>query len=362
MNEMTNNPSSIAALGSKTTYAIRQLHKSAGNKTWYGCIYVPGQKPKHISLGTESKQIAEKWLTKMQFVEMMPPSWQKEFNDYPMEKAYEEYLQYVESVHPGVTFKTYKSRIRPCVEFMKAQGCVNLRQITKGVILKLVASFPEYRRMTIHERFRSFRLWLRWCAKHYDMNEFDPCDGVTIKVPYDKENEESWNEDEIKRILNAAPDPLYRFFLGLMAYAGLRLKEALYLRTEDIHRDTHEISLVGKGNKYAVVPISDKLWALYETVMNEVKPDGRFFPAGRFEQNTPELGIMFKFVLTRAGLPIPKKSLHHRLRHSYCTNLVRAGVDLKTVTRLMRHSDVRISLNVYTHISDESMRDGVNRI
>jgi integrase len=230
------------------------------------------------------------------------------------------------------------------------------------MILKLAASFPEHRRMTIHERFRSFRLWLRWCAKHYEMNEFDPCDGVTIKVPYDKENEESWNEDEIRRILDAAPDSLYRFFLGLMAYAGLRLKEALYLRTENIRRDTHEIALVGKGNKFAVVPVSDKLWVLYETVMKEVKPEGRFFPAGKFEQNTPELGIMFKFVLTRAGLLIPKKSLHHRLRHSYCTNLIRAGVDLKTVTRLMRHSDVRISLNVYTHISDEAMRDGVNRI
>ena len=192
MNEMTKIQSSMAALGSKTTYAVRQLHKSVGNKTWYGCIYAPGQSPKHVSLHTESKQVADKWLTQMQIVEMMPPSWQKEFNDYPMVKAFDEYMQFVESVHPGVTYKTYRSRIRPCVDFMKAQGCINLRQITKGVILKLIASFPEYRRMTIHERFRSFRLWLRWCAKHYDMNEFDPCDGVSIKVPYDKENEESW--------------------------------------------------------------------------------------------------------------------------------------------------------------------------
>ena len=348
--------------GAATTYTIRQLHKSAGNPTWYGCIYTPGPKAKHISLGTDSRQLAEKWLTKMQFTELMPPSWKKEFNDYPLVKAAEEYFQYVESVHPGTTFKTYKSRITPCVEFMTAQGCTNLRQITKGMILKLVASFPQHRRMTLHERFRSFRLWLRWCSKHYDMGEFDPCEGVVIKVPFDKENEESWNEAEIQRILDAAPSTLYRFFIGLMALAGLRLSEALNLRTEDIHCDTHEISLVGKGNKYAVVPISDKLWALYSEVMENDRPDGRFFPPDRFEQNSGELAAIFKFVLARAGLPMPKKSLHHRLRHSYCTNLIRAGVDLKTVTRLMRHSDVRISLNVYTHISDEAMRDGVNRI
>ena len=298
----------------------------------------------------------------MQFEEMMPPSWKKEFNDYSLVKAAEEYLQYVESVHPSTTFKTYRSRIMPCVEFMRAQGCTCLRQITKGMILKLVASFPQHRRMTLHERFRSFRLWLHWCAKHYDMGAFDPCEGVIIKVPYDKENEESWSEEEIQRIIDAAPSTLYRLFIGLMAYAGLRLTEALNLRTEDIHRDTKEITLVGKGNKYGTVPISDKLWSLYMAVIDELHPEGRLFPPDKFEQNTPELAAIFKFVLARAGLPMPKKSLHHRLRHSFCTNLIRAGVDLKTVTRLMRHSDVRISLNVYTHISDESMRNGVNRI
>ncbi len=362
MKEELVSPQTISSVGENVSYTIRQPHKSKGNMTWYGCIYVPGQRTKHISLGTDSKQLAEKWLTKMKFAKLMPPSWQKEYNDYPMLKAAEEYFQYVESVHPGTTYMTYKSRIHPCVEFMKSQGCINLRQITKGMVLKLVASFPQHRRMTLHERFRSFRLWLRWCAKHYDMGNFDPCEGVVIRVPFDKENEESWNEEEIQRIIDAAPNSLYRLFIGLMAYAGLRLSEALNLRTEDIHRDTREISLVGKCNKYAVVPISDKLWSLYTAVMDEQHPEGRFFPPEKFEQNSPELAAIFKFVLARAGLPMPKKSLHHRLRHSYCTNLIRAGVDLKTVTRLMRHSDVRISLNVYTHISDEAMRDGVNRI
>ncbi|GEM_PF-2283289 len=362
MTEKTNGQPIIELAESKTRYTIRQLHKSVGNMTWYGCIYTPGQKTKHISLGTDSKELAKKWLTKVQFAELMPPSWRKEFNDYPMKRAAEEYFQYVEAVHPGVTYRTYKSRITPCVKFMADNGVVNLRQITKGLILKLISSFPEHRRMTIHERFRSFRLWLHWCAQHYDLGAFDPCENVVIRVPYDKENEESWNEEEIQRIVDAAPDARYRFFIGLMSFAGLRLSEALHLRTEDIHQDTREISLVGKGNKYAVVPISDKLWALYTAVMEEYKPDGRFFPPDRFEQHTSGLVSMFKFVLGRAGLSIPRKSIHHRLRHSYCTNLIRAGVDLKTVTRLMRHSDVRISLNVYTHISDESMREGVNRI
>lgn len=346
----------------KTRYTIRQLHKSCGNMTWYGCIYPPNEKPKHISLKTDSKLVADRWLQKMNLADILPPSWRREYNDYPLEKAADEYLEYVKSVHPGTTYKTYRSRIRPCVAFLLEQGCCNLRQVTKNMVLKLVESFPEHRRMTLHERFRSFKLWLHWCAKQYEMGEFSPCDGIVIRVPFDKETQESWSEEEIQRILDASPNTLYRFFIGLMAYAGLRLREALTLRVEDIRQDTREISLVGKGNKFAVVPICDKLWTIYTSVMEEVKPEGRFFPPETFEQNSAELSAIFKFVIARAGLKLPRKSLHHRLRHSYCTNLIRAGVDLKTVTRLMRHSDVRISLNVYTHISDEAMREGVNRI
>lgn len=362
MNEEIANMPPIPQKDCKTRYTIRQLHRSSGNRTWYGCIYAPNQRPKHISLQTDSKRVAELWLQKMTLAEIMPPSWKREFNDYPLEKAAQEYLLYVQSLHPGCTYKTYKSRIKPCVEFLRNQGCQNLRQITKGVVLKLVSSFPEHRRMTLHERFRSFRLWLRWCAQHYDMTEFNPCEGIVVRVPYDKECEESWSEQDIQRIIDASPSTLYKFFIALMGYAGLRLSEALNLRTEDIRCDTREISLVGKGNKYATIPVSDKLWAIYLNVMDELHPEGRFFPPDKFEQNSPELAAIFKFVLARAGLKLPKKSLHHRLRHSFCTNLIRSGTDLKTVTRLMRHSDVRISLNVYTHITDESMRDAVNRI
>lgn len=51
----------------------------------------------------------------------------------------------------------------------------------------------------------------------------------------------------------------------------------------------------------------------------------------------------------------------HDLRHTYITNLVKSGTDIKTVSELARHSDVRTTLQVYTHTSEEAKREAINQ-
>ena len=43
----------------------------------------------------------------------------------------------------------------------------------------------------------------------------------------------------------------------------------------------------------------------------------------------------------------------HDLRHSYCTLLYSAGVDVKTAAYLMGHSDIKVTMSIYTHLSAE---------
>ena len=57
--------------------------------------------------------------------------------------------------------------------------------------------------------------------------------------------------------------------------------------------------------------------------------------------------------------PLPKIT-PHVLRHTFCTNMANAGMDLKSLQYLMGHSDAGVTMNVYTHASyahaEESMR------
>jgi site-specific recombinase XerD len=62
----------------------------------------------------------------------------------------------------------------------------------------------------------------------------------------------------------------------------------------------------------------------------------------------------------RAGID-NERLTGHSLRHSYGTELVRAGVDLRTVQELMRHESLATT-QIYTAIDEEQMRYGINRL
>ena len=47
-------------------------------------------------------------------------------------------------------------------------------------------------------------------------------------------------------------------------------------------------------------------------------------------------------------------NLEKRLRHTYCTDLKKKGVDLRLAKELMGHSDIRITADIYDHADDES--------
>ena len=47
----------------------------------------------------------------------------------------------------------------------------------------------------------------------------------------------------------------------------------------------------------------------------------------------------------------------HYLRHTYCSNLRRQGVDLKTAQYLMGHADISTTANIYSHVTEEDVRE-----
>ena len=52
----------------------------------------------------------------------------------------------------------------------------------------------------------------------------------------------------------------------------------------------------------------------------------------------------------------------HRLRHTFCTNLVQRGVDLKTIQYLMGHSSIETTLKIYTHTNKEIVGNQLSRL
>lgn len=158
-----------------------------------------------------------------------------------------------------------------------------------------------------------------------------------------------WLPDEIDFIIAGAPNPETRLAWSFMAFAGLRRSEAAAMRPENIH-DGY-IHLVGKGDKPAKIPLCPRL-------QREIE---RFEAAGgRWEKlHVNDYSIKKVAALVPGGFLGAAHA--HRFRHSFGSNLIRAGVNIKVVQVLMRHENIQMTLDIYGHILDSDAEKAIEK-
>ena len=67
----------------------------------------------------------------------------------------------------------------------------------------------------------------------------------------------------------------------------------------------------------------------------------------------------FKEILKKCKI---KKYKFHTLRHTFATNCIEAGMDIKSLSEILGHADVSITLNIYVHSSDKAKRKYLEKI
>ncbi len=164
------------------------------------------------------------------------------------------------------------------------------------------------------------------------------------------EAEVTWiTADDLRRLLKIAP-PTERIILVLGAMAGMRAGEMAVLRLSDLHRDT--VTITGKGHgkgKVVDQPIPPMVreeldrylaWRSRQGVRSDrviVWPMGRAYEG-------PSARVILHARLRDLGRNLGIDVTPHSLRRLYATTLVENGVDIATVSRLMRHSSTEVTL------------------
>lgn len=161
------------------------------------------------------------------------------------------------------------------------------------------------------------------------------------------------SEQEVLRLLRAAPTLRDKLLLGLMYAVGLRVSEAVRLCAGDVQASRGFIHVVeGKGRKDRVVMLPESLRALLEARC--AATDGFLFPAGpAARRHLSARGA--QRVLRRATrlAALPDDVTCHGLRHSFATHLLEAGTDVRFIQRLLGH--VRLeTTTLYTHVAARS--------
>ncbi|PIP60307.1 hypothetical protein COX00_03915 [Candidatus Uhrbacteria bacterium CG22_combo_CG10-13_8_21_14_all_47_17] len=151
--------------------------------------------------------------------------------------------------------------------------------------------------------------------------------------------------------------------LELFFSTGMRVSELARLRRDQIHLDRDEFTVRGKGDKTRVVFLSHQArHALQEHLkLREDEIPFLFIRHDRAKEGTTPGPLTPRSIERLVGryavaAGIPKKVSPHTLRHSFATDLLMNGADLRSVQTMLGHSSITTT-QIYTHVTNQQLRD-----
>jgi integrase len=147
--------------------------------------------------------------------------------------------------------------------------------------------------------------------------------------------------------------------VGLMLLQGLRSAEVLALNRDDILLSESQLRVRGKGNKLRFSPLAPETIQLLDHYLRLERPDpcspALFVslkgPARGTRMTPAGLRSLFRYHRQTTGIQLANP---HRFRHTFASDMVRAGVSLPALMQLMGHADIQTTL-LYVRVTPQDV-------
>lgn len=282
-----------------------------------------------------------------------------------LDEGIDKYLEYDKAMLKSVSTIRHHSRILDQFnEYLTdiRNRPVELQEITTEDIERFIFhqyNLTKYSTSTIHNAISAISAFFTYMANKRKCNNV--CKGVR-NVKVETPERSIISEIEFKRILHNIQIPAVKAVLCTQYYAGLRIGEAVSLTLEDVDLVKDEIHVTDTKNKEdRTVPISDRLKKFLQEYVSNGRTD---CGTRKFFSTYPKGQICAQYVNKRLKEAVVKTGItkalsSHNLRHSFASTLLRAGVDLVTLKKLMGHKKVRTTM-VYLHTDLKQLEEAVN--
>jgi len=147
--------------------------------------------------------------------------------------------------------------------------------------------------------------------------------------------------------------------LELLYSSGLRVSELVNIKLGDIHFDAGFIRVLGKGSKERIVPVNLRALEKIKNYSEKERPEilkkkqspylfvtrtGRSMTRQRFWQTLKAIG-------KQAGIELSP----HTIRHCFATHLLEGGADLRSLQKMLGHSDISTT-QIYTKVTTDRIK------
>jgi len=237
-----------------------------------------------------------------------------------------------------------------------------------------LAHFRTPNRLPLQRTTQSYhivalRAFLRYLTVQRDIVTLSP---DKIELPKQTPRSVTFlNADQIQRLLNSpriATDAGLRdrTILETLFSTGLRVSELVSLNRDQMDLERKEFGVKGKGKKVRVVFLSDTAAQWIERYLG-IRKDS-FKPlfirhSGKIDirNNGEKMRLTARSIqrivakyAKRSGLPI--EATPHTLRHSFATDLLISGADIRSVQEMLGHESIRTT-QVYTHVTNRHLKE-----
>ena len=281
-----------------------------------------------------------------------------------------QFLEYVE-IEKGRSLLTVKNYDRYLSTFFTWSKITSPKDITPDLVrnFRLWLNRREgvsgsLKKKTQNYYLIALRLFLKYLNK-IGVEAMTPTEIELAKVS--ERHLDLINEDELSRLLKAPSGDSIKTLrdkaiLELLFSTGLRVSELCSLN-RDIDLKKDEFSIRGKGEKIRLVFISEEAKKSTREYLEKRKdmdePLFINFGKGQKEEKSKRLSPrsverIVKHYSIKAG--ITRKVTPHTIRHSFATDLLQNGADIRSVQMLLGHSNIATT-QIYTHVTDKHLKE-----
>jgi integrase/recombinase XerC len=263
-----------------------------------------------------------------------------------------------------------QSKIKPILEFF---GHVDMAEIIPAHIESFIGHLLKSRKYS-NATVNRYLAFIKSVYNYAKKNKKTKCDNPVNEVTFLKESrlEEYYPPEQIRKILENAKEitstclpheyakQFFYLYIKFLAVTGARASEILTLTWSDIGPD-HVVLKHTKSGRARRVPVPNKIineFRSYQTINNITAMKDSYVI--NIKERKPEAFNRF-WEQIRKRMGFNKHHRIHTLRHSFATNLLQNGVDIKTVQMLLGHSSISVT-DRYSHTSFEIQSAAISRI
>lgn len=303
--------------------------------------------------------------------------------DMKLPELKRQFLEYLE-IEKGRSHKTIENYEHYLGRFFDWARLTEPKDITEDLIRGFRVHLSRWEnpdgRMLKKNTQNYYIIALRSFLKYLGKRDITSLPAEKVEVgKVSRKEVEFLESDEVERILAAASGADFkslrdRALLELLFSAGLRVSELTGINRDKLDLRNNEFAVRGKGDKVRVVFVSDNAKKALEKYLNrrtdidpalfvrDAKALEKFNGKNKKDKKeakslrlTPRsVQRIVKYYAAKAGII---KEVHpHTLRHSFATDLLINGADIRSVQAMLGHSSITTT-QIYTHVTNQQLRE-----